>query len=720
MLVCLALAIGLLGGCAGSGRADVSEALARRDYTAAIRQASQDPATGVAALEQFLRVYPRTRLADDAGVRLAELHLSSGAEIAAERTLEWVVQAHPKGDRTDAARLLLARLLMDRGETRRAFGVARDVRLGRVDAAGRRDAHRLLADLAEANGDAAEQLRWLDRMRSDAPSAAAATAADAEIAQVLAGLSAAELDKVAARLGKVSPAARVWLRSAELAAARGDADAAARAIAKARELPLSRTDAEELRRVEGRLAGGDARRLLAAPRRGAAGITLGPVRGVVGVVLPLSGRYAQFGEASLQGILMATGHFSDASGTAPSGIELLIRDTGGSAERAVSAVRELAARADVSAVIGPLLSEESEAAAMAAQELGMPLLTLSRRESVSDGRPFVLRFGETPRLDAELMAAYAVETLGIRRVAVLYPEIDFGHTVRGAFWDAIEARGGEVVGAASYAPDATDFAGPIRRLVGFEMLSQSAINALRERDRMRKRAKRLPADEAAELRAKADALTAAGGEPLPPFVDFDAIFIPDTYEMVGLIAPHLAFHEVHGVRLLGTSAWNDPEILRLGGRHLDGAIFTAGSNPASREVGLAEFSRRFAASFHERPDDMAAAAFDAGTLAAIGMSRAGQDRAGLLQALRALDRWPGMSGTIGFESDGTMWKRPHLMGIERGELVSVDERGEPPYLRMRERNLHCEEGPDGRQRCSTPPASGSRGTFSRPTDDRGR
>lgn len=174
------------------------------------------------------------------------------------------------------------------------------------------------------------------------------------------------------------------------------------------------------------------------------------------------------------------------------------------------------------------------------------------------------------------------------------------------------------------------------------------------------------------------------------------------------------------MRLLGTSAWNDPEILRLGGRHLDGAVFTAGSNPASKEMGLAEFGRRFRASFSSRPDDMAAAAFDAGTLAAIGISRAGQNRAGLLQALRALDRWPGMSGTIGFESDGTMWKRPHLMGIERGELVSVDERGEPPYLRMRDRNLHCEDGPGGRQRCSTPPASRSRGTFSRPTEDRGR
>ena len=42
---------------------------------------------------------------------------------------------------------------------------------------------------------------------------------------------------------------------------------------------------------------------------------------------------------------------------------------------------------------------------------------------------------------------------------------------RSAFWDAVEARGGEVVGVASYDVDATDFAEPIRRLIGYDMLT---------------------------------------------------------------------------------------------------------------------------------------------------------------------------------------------------------------------------------------------------------
>ena len=403
--------------------------------------------------------------------------------------------------------------------------------------------------------------------------------------------------------------------------------------------------------------------------------------------------------ATLQGILLATGHFDAREDARPSGIRLLVRDTAGVPDRAAAAVRELGSRSEVTAILGPMLAEESEAAAVAAETVQIPLLTLSRRESVAQNRYYVLRLGETPRLDAELIAAYAIETLGLRRFAILYPNLRFGRRLRAAFWDAVEARGGEVVGVARYEPDATDFSAPVRRLIGFELLSFGQSESIRERDRLLKRAKRLPPEEAAELRQEAREILGPRDEPLPPFVDFEALFIPDTHETVGLIAPHLAFHEVRGVRLLGTSPWNDPELLRLGGRHVDGAVFTAGSFGASERPHLAEYDRRFRERFERAPDDLAAAAFDAANLAALGMARAGTDRAGLLRSLRALERWSGVSGTIGFGSDGKPWKRPHLLGVDHGEIVSVDERGEPPFLRIPEPELVCEEGLDGEQVC---------------------
>ncbi len=706
------LVLALAVGCAGVGGPRADEPSARRDYAAALRLAGEDAAAGRTALEGFLRTHSRSVLADDAGLQLATLQHESGAPVAAIRTLERLLQRTPTADRSDEARVYLARLLAERGDVERAYREASRVRFSRAAPELRREAHRLLAELSRQRGDSTARLRWLGLVWSDARDARGQASVEAEIRAVVGALDLPALDAAAEQLGRRPPAAWVGMRRAALLQASGnDVGARAELVAVGR-LALSPAEAEALRVAKARLAGGDARRLLdlGAFDARAPSANLRAV-GVLGVVLPLTGRYATLGEASLQGILLSTGHFDPSRASAPGGIRLIIRDTGGEPARAASAVAELAANPEVAAIVGPLLADESEAAAVAAEAARIPLLTLSRRESVASGRPHVVRLGETPRLDAELMATYAVDTLGLKRFAILYPDVPFGRAMRTAFWDALEARGGEVVGVARYAPDATDFAGPIRRLIGYELLSWGSIEAVRERDRMMKRAKRLPAERAAAMRQKARAVTGPGGRALPPFVDFDALFIPDTFETVGLVGPHLAFHEVRGVRLLGTSSWNDPELLRLAGRHLDGAVFAAGSFGDSVRPHLAEFHGRAVEAFGHEPDDLTAAAFDATNLATATLARKGNTRSRFLGALRAFGRWPGVSGTIGFEPDGSVWKRPHLLGIERGALVSVDERSEPPYLRMREPKLHCEEAENGTEVCSPPSeAAGARAT----------
>jgi hypothetical protein len=35
--------------------------------------------------------------------------------------------------------------------------------------------------------------------------------------------------------------------------------------------------------------------------------------------------------------------------------------------------------------------------------------------------------------------------------------------------------------------------------------------------------------------------------------------------------------------------------------------------------------------------------------------------------------------------DGNARKRPYLLGVNRGQIISIDETGEPPFLRIPER-----------------------------------
>ena len=58
---------------------------------------------------------------------------------------------------------------------------------------------------------------------------------------------------------------------------------------------------------------------------------------------------------------------------------------------------------EILAVVGPLLTAECEVAGRSADEAGVPLLALTRREGVALGRRMVLRLGSTPRLEAARM-----------------------------------------------------------------------------------------------------------------------------------------------------------------------------------------------------------------------------------------------------------------------------------------------------------------------------
>jgi ABC-type branched-subunit amino acid transport system substrate-binding protein len=676
--------VGLLSACAGgASRGSTAEQSA---YAEALRVASEDPRAGAEALSGFLDRYPRSALADDAALMLADLAVRLDKPDRAERQLEWVLREHPNADQTDRARLTLAKLQRARGAPAAARSTALRIRLARLAPPEQREARRMLADLAGEANDPTDQLRWLGELVGDPGPGAADDAVDEEIDAVIASLPDDLLDRVAAALGRRPIAARVRLAQAERALQAGDRARAERALGFARRLPLAPGDADELVRLEGRQTAkpsGAVLALVSTPQPfdevpADPFVATGGLGATLGVVLPLSDSAAgPYAADALAGIELAAGVAAGEPGYR-NGPRLVVRDTRGDPAAAADAVRELADDPRVLAILGPLLADEAEAAAAAATEHDVPLLSLSRREGLAVGKPSVLRVRTSSRLESELLAEHAIHEAGQRRFAILYPDVPVGRALRAAFWDAVEARGGEVVAVGRYPGDASDFAAPIRRMIGYELLPPGAPALLAKRERLLKRAKRLPAEEAEELREEAAELTLPDGEPLPPYVDFEAIFIPDTYSKAGLIAPHLAFHEVRGVSLLGPSAWNHPGLLELGGRHINGAVFPAAYHAAITAPNVVTFGERYAASFEREPTSLAAEAFDAANLVLAEAAAGVEDREALLEALFREPRRAGVSGVLEIGPEGEVARRPHLLGVSRGAVVSLDERGAAP------------------------------------------
>jgi ABC-type branched-subunit amino acid transport system substrate-binding protein len=654
-----------------------------RAYAEALRIASEDADAGAKRLAAFLKQHARHPLADDAGLRLAELHAAAKRRREERAVLERVA-AMESADQAERARLRLASLMRTTNDLAGAYEIAEGLEFAQLSQPEREQAHRMLADLARELGKKRAQLRWLGQLRGDVRGSARVAAVDAEIDQEVGALSDAELAKTAAKLGASVPAARLWLRSAERALARGDRDAAQAALEEARRAPLAGADAAALAQLARKLSGDrgadDLLGMAAAPSDGR--IDASKARGVIGVGLPLSGPLAPFGEETLQGVLVAAGFFGAPGSPVPS-LVLDVRDTAGTADGARAALEAFAADPEIVGVIGPLAGAETEVAAEIAEENELPLMTLSRREDPAAGREFVFPLALSPRVEAELVAEYATTTLGLRRFALLYPNDEYGLAVRSAFWDAVAARGGEVVSVVRYAPKTQDFSTSVRKLVGFELLPMDVISAVNAREALLKRAKRLPPKQAQELRLEASSLLASDGSPLPPYVDFEALFIPDSAEHVGLIAPHLAFQNVSGVRLLGTSGWHERKLLELAGRHVDGAVFPSGFIAGSTQPQLMEFQAAYQRAFERTPGYLAAQSYDATQLVVRALLEGADERDEVAKRLRRGTLHAGVSGVIAIGREAGVTKRPHLVGVERGAFMSVDEAGGAPFLRGR-------------------------------------
>ena len=161
-------------------------------------------------------------------------------------------------------------------------------------------------------------------------------------------------------------------------------------------------------------------------------------------------------------------------------------------------------------------------------------------------------------------------------------------------------------------------------------------------------------------------------EPLPPIVDFDALFIPDSYQKITLIAPQLAYHEIKDVQLLGSSDWNDPDLVRIGRGHVRGAVISTPFHAQSKF----EIVRRFVEAYRERfggdPDGFSSHGFDAASLVMRELAMGHDSRPQVRDGILRVHGYPGVSGVISMQSDGNARKRPFLLGVRGSRIVGLD------------------------------------------------
>lgn len=363
----------------------------------------------------------------------------------------------------------------------------------------------------------------------------------------------------------------------------------------------------------------------------------------IGVVLPLSGRFSAFGELVKRGMELA--RKDQPAESQP--IRFLYRDGAADPARSRQAVRQLSTEDKALAIAGPITGAAAEAAARQAEAEKIPMMALSQQKGLPEIGPYVFRNSLTARLQAQELARYAVEELGMTSFGVLYPDNRLGIEMYDYFAEEVKKRNGLVIAAESYGEEDTDFGRQIRLLkgedpsAGQEMTHQEILEDLFVPD-------------------------------FPP-VAFDALFIPDYAERVAMIAPQLAYYGIEELPLLGISGWNSPELLRLAGSFVEGAIFVDGFFAYSPYPFVQEFVNRYFETYGEEPTILEAQGFDAANIFYTLVNRHDvRTRNDLRLALSRLSNYPGVTGATTFNMVGDADKVLFVLQVHNGNFVQIN------------------------------------------------
>ncbi|MBZ4330670.1 penicillin-binding protein activator [Corallococcus sp. AS-1-12] len=416
----------------------------------------------------------------------------------------------------------------------------------------------------------------------------------------------------------------------------------------------------------------------------------------VAVLLPMTGRYQPIGEAVLRGVKL---------GLQGSDIELVVKDTQGDVNKTGTAMEQLAFDDGAIAALGPLLVDDTKRAALLAEELQVPLLTMSRQEGVTDIGPYVFRNMLTNSAQARAIADYAMNVKGYKRFAVLYPNIPYGVELANEFWDDVVSRGGAVRGAESYSYDQTTFTGEAKRLVGRYYLEDRGDYAEAVRDVQGENI------TDAYRRRKAMEKARSGVEPI---IDFEGLFIPDDWRRVSLVTPALAVEDIvtnacdprdlerirkttgkkdlKTVTLFGTNQWSSPkgrsglpELLERGGKFVTCSVYVDGFFVDSQRPATQKFVKTYRDAYKETGRDP-------GLLEAIGYDSARMvrqvldkqrpnTRAAMREALAGLKDFDGATGRTSFNDKREADKQLFLLSVDNKGVNEINVEKEKAAVR---------------------------------------
>lgn len=183
----------------------------------------------------------------------------------------------------------------------------------------------------------------------------------------------------------------------------------------------------------------------------------------LGILLPMSGPFSQYGKQMENGIRLFIKRHGDT--VAGKQIRIIIKDDGGIApDRARRATQDLIVRDKVDVLAGFTFTASAMAAAPLAKEAQKAMIVMNASSSgITAASPYMIRVGQTLPQITEPAGRYAAQQ-GFKSIYTVVADVTAGHDAEAAFTRGVEAGGAKVSGSLRVPAQNPDFAPFVQRI----------------------------------------------------------------------------------------------------------------------------------------------------------------------------------------------------------------------------------------------------------------
>ncbi|HVI20827.1 MAG TPA: ABC transporter substrate-binding protein [Bacillus sp. (in: firmicutes)] len=342
----------------------------------------------------------------------------------------------------------------------------------------------------------------------------------------------------------------------------------------------------------------------------------GKIDAKIGVISILSGSGSAYGEAITNGFKLAQKEINEKGEL---NIELLVEDSAGEQEQALSAAQKIMSDDEVVAILGPTLSTEMNVVGPEADLNGIPIMgTSTTAKGIPQIGEYVFRNSLPEEIAIPAAIKKAVEKYDAKKVALIYGNDD---VLTKSGFDTMEKT-------------AKDMKLDIVTIETFQK-GQSDYNAQLTKIK--------------ELKPDLILSSALYNE---------GAVIMDQARKMGITVP-----------FVGGNGFNSPKVIEIAGDASEGLIVATPWFAEKEDPKVQEFVKNYEAEYGLAPDQFAAQAYDALYIMAEGLKNAGEaDRDALRDAIAEIKDLEGILGKFSFDKDGDIVMEPSVVTIKDGKF----------------------------------------------------